>query len=297
MDRKNIDMSDIAVETVDESVTRLIDQLGDLPAAPVILAKAMKLTSDIQSNIEDISSSISADQTLTAKVIRLSNSPYYGRSTEISSLSEAIKVLGFNQVKSIIITAATSKMFQSVPQTKIAGILWEHSFATALGARLIVQKYGGLDKEEAYLCGLLHDIGKLVLLQSAPDVYEGIIAKVKETKLPFHKVEGKELGYNHVHLGRVLLTKWRFPANLISQISVHHTTKRNQIESKKSLGRVIAIADSIAKYIGAGFFEAYQAEVESVCFIGDRLVSPDDLISLRVDTEDCFNHEMNCFYE
>jgi len=288
---------DAGIETIDETISKLIEQLGDLSAAPVIMAKVLRLTSDVQSNINDISRSISADQTLAAKVIRLSNSAYYGRVTEISSLSEAIKVLGFNQVKSIIVTASTHQMFQSGPHAKIAGILWEHSLATALGSRLIVQKYGGLDKEEAYLCGLLHDIGKLVLLQSAPDVYEGIIAKVKETNLPFQKVEGNEFGYNHVHVGKVLLTKWRFPSALIWQISTHHSTKPSRVEAQMSLGRVIAIADSIARYIGAGFFEAYEAETENVCFIGDRHINADSLISLRVDTEANFNHELNCFYE
>lgn len=290
-------MSDSASDTIDETIANLIEQLGDLPAAPAIMAKALKLTSDVQSNISDISRSISADQILAAKVIRLSNSAFYGRITEISSLSEAIKVLGFNQVKSIIVTASTHQMFQSSDHKESARILWEHSLATALGARLIVQKYPGLDKEEAYLCGLLHDIGKLVLLQSAPDVYQDIIAKVKETNLPFHKIEGKVLGYNHVHVGKVLLTKWQFPTNLITDISAHHTTQRGQVEARMSLGRVIAVADSIAKYIGAGFFEAYVAETESICFIGDKHIDADSLIALRVDTEAAFNNEMSCFFD
>lgn len=280
-----------------ETVDIIIEQLGELPAAPVVLSKALKLTSDIQSNIADISKNIAADQTLAAKVIRLSNSPIYGRVQGISSLREAITVLGFNQVKSIIITASTAQMFQSGPHAKTARILWEHSLATALGARLIAKKFGGLDKEEAYLCGLLHDIGKLVLLKTIPEVYENIIAKVKKTNMSFLKVEGKELGYNHVLVGYALLSKWRFPVNLTSQISAHHSTKTNQIEAQMSLGRVTAIANSIAKYIGLGFFAAYNRESESVFFIGDRLITEDELISLRVDTESIFLHEMDSIYE
>jgi putative nucleotidyltransferase with HDIG domain len=277
-----------------KTVNKIIDQLGELPAAPLILRKALKLTSDIESKIDDVSKNISADQTLTAKVIRLSNSPYYGRVRQISSLHEAIKVLGFNQIRSIVITASTFQMFQSGSHTKIARILWEHSLATALGARLIVQKYGGLDTEEGYLCGLLHDIGKLVLLKTAPHVYEEIIAEVKKTNLPFLEVERSALGFNHVHVGEALLSKWQFPTNLISQISAHHSTKPNQKEPAASLGRVIAMADSIAKYIGASFFEAYRSENESIFFIGKRLISEDDLISLRIDTEANFYYEMNC---
>lgn len=287
----------IIPDTDIKTVNKIIDQLGELPAAPVILNKAIKLTSDLQSNINDLSKNISADQSLTAKVIRLSNSPLYGQVKKISSIQEAIIVLGFNQVKSIIITASTSQMFLSGTHAKTAHLLWEHSLATALGARLIVQKFGGLDKEEAYLCGLLHDIGKLVLLQTAPHVYENIIEIVKETNLSFYKVEGKELGFNHVNVAHELLTKWKFPTNLISQISAHHSNKLNQKEPLMSLGRVVALADSIAKYIGASFFEPYQAQDENVLYIGDKLISEDDIISLRIDTEDYFNLELNSLYE
>lgn len=280
-----------------QTVDAIIDQLGELPAAPVILRKALQLTSDIQSNVNDISKNISADQALTARVIRLSNSPLYGRMQTISSLSEAIKVLGFNQVKSIIITASTSQMFQSGSQTKIAKVLWEHSLATALAARLIVKKYGELDKEEAYLCGLLHDIGKLVLLKGVPSAYEEVISEVKATKQSFLKVEGQVLGFNHVHVGQELLTKWQFPGHLVSQITGHHSVDLDKREPSLTLARVTAIASSLAKYIGASFFEAYRAADENVIFVGKRLISEEDLIALRNDTEDCFNSEINSFYD
>lgn len=286
----------IESDTDTQTVNKIIDQLGELPVAPVILHKALRLTSDLQSSIDDISRNISADQILASKVIRMSNSPAYGRLKEVSSLQEAITILGFSQVKSIIITASTLQIFQSGTQAGIAKILWQHSLATALAARLIVQKFGGLDKEEAYLCGLLHDIGKLVLLQTAPYAYEDVIEKVK-TNLTFIKVEGNEFGFNHVNVGHVLLSKWRFPSNLISQISTHHSTKPDQIAPSMSIGRVIAIANTIAKYNGAGFFEAYKPQENNVLYIGEKLISEDDLISLRLDTEEYFNYEMNSFSE
>lgn len=280
-----------------QSVEAIIEQLGELPSAPVVLSKALKLTSDLDSNINDISKNIAADQSLAARVIRLSNSPLFGRAREIASLHEAIIVLGFDQVKSIIITASTAQMFQSGSHTKIAKVLWEHSLATAFGARLIVQKCVELDKEEAYLCGLLHDIGKLVMLKKIPEVYESIIATVKSTCRPFLEVEGRVLGFNHVQVCRELLSKWGFPTKLITQISAHHSTKLNQIEATASLARVTAIANSVAKYIGASFFEAYQPEKENIFYLGDKLIAEDDLIALRVDTEAIFHSEINSLFE
>jgi putative nucleotidyltransferase with HDIG domain len=217
--------------------------------------------------------------------------------SKISSLNEAIKVLGFNQVKSIIITASTYKVFKSGTHAKIAHTLWEHSLATALGARLIAQKYGVLDMEEAYLCGLLHDIGKLVLLQTVPNIYEKIIEKAKKNNLLFIQVEGQELGFNHTNVGQELLTKWQFPQLLVSQISAHHSTKLTQREYTPSLARVTAIANSMAKYLGFDFFEPYENSNEGVFYIGNKLISDDDIISLRNDTESQFNLEMDSFYE
>ncbi len=287
----------IVPDTDLETVDKIIEQLGDLPAAPEILSKALKMTSDLQSNINDISKQILADQSLALKVISLSNSPMYGQVNRISSISEAIRIIGFDQVKSIIVSASTYNLFKSSTHAKIAKKLWEHSLAAALGSRIIVQKFGILDKEEAYLCGLLHDIGKLVLLQTAPNTYLKIIEKVKETKLPFMEVEGQELGFNHVNVGHALLTKWQFPSNLISQISVHHSSKPYKKEPSKSLGRVIAIADLLAKYIGASFFEAYESEKETDYYIGEMCIDEVDLISLRIDTEAAFNYEIFNYYQ
>ncbi len=285
-------MSDTDLKTID----KIIDKVGELPPAPIILTKVLKLTSDPRSNIYDVSKCISADQALTAKVIHLSNSPIYGRIFPISSLNEAIKVLGFYQVKSIIITAAAFKIFQSTEQAGIAHILWGHSLATALASRLVVAKYGKLDREEAYLCGLLHDIGKLVLLRSLPNCYCEIVRMVQEGKLPFIQVEGKELGFNHVNVGHALLTKWKFPGNLISQISAHHTTKINQKEYSMSLARVTAIADSIANQIGTSFFEADGTPGDNVLFIGNKFIEEEDFNCLHNDTKTQFNIEMDSFY-
>ncbi len=285
----------IIPDTDIKTVNKLIEQLGELPAAPIILNKVIKLTSDLQSNIEDITKNITADQILSAKVIRMSNSPAYGRASKITTVSEAIRVLGFNQVKSIIITASTAQMFHSDTQVEISKILWEHSLATALGARLIVKKFGGIDEEEAYLCGLLHDIGKLVLLKQAPNIYNDIINKVKETNLSFIVVEGKEFGFNHVNVCQALLRKWQFPTNLTTQISAHHATNPNRPETTKSLSRIVALSDSIAKYIGAGFIEAYNPDLEGALYFGSTLIEDDDLIELRTNTEEQFNIEMNSF--
>ncbi|MFH1688474.1 MAG: HDOD domain-containing protein [bacterium] len=272
---------------------RLIDRLGDLPAAPVVLSKALRLTSNLQSNTKDLVRSLSADQSLSAKVVRLSNSPLYARMRAVLSLDEAIRVLGFSQLKSIIITASTFRMFEKCEHAQIATDLWHHSLSTAIGARLVARKSGQVDKEEAYLAGLLHDIGKLVLLKLAPNAYEDIIEKVKSTEQPFMSVEFHELGFSHIDVGESLLTKWQFPSQIIAGVADHHRVILSQRPSSLQLSRIVRLADSISRYIGTSFYEPYKNDLENTVYVGPKELTVDELISLRCEAESQYLDELN----
>lgn len=278
------------------TVNKLTDQLGDLPSAPIILSQALKLTSDLQSSISDLVRSLSADQSLSARIIRISNSPLYARLQRVATLDEAIRILGFKQLKSIIVTATTFQMFENCAHAKIATDLWHHSLSTAIGSRMIAQKYGQIDKEESYLAGLLHDIGKLALLQITPNVYEEIIAIVKMSKMSFIDVENKELGFNHSDVGESLLANWEFPTQIITAIAEHHTGNLKQRSSSLKLCQIIALADSISRYNGASFYEPYKNDLEGSVYLGSSELPIDDLISLRSEIEFEFNTELDRIY-
>ncbi|KAA3631103.1 MAG: HDOD domain-containing protein [Calditrichaeota bacterium] len=285
------------IEVDYKTVDKIIEKLGELPSAPVILNKVMQLTSSLDANIMDISKHISADQSLSAKVVRMSNSAIYGRTKEINSLDEAIKVLGFTQVRSIIVSASTFNIFKSGTHTKIADLLWQHSVAVALGSKMITAKFTNLDKEEAYLAGLLHDIGKLVLLQTAPNVFEEIIAKIKESDQSFSEVAIKVLGFNHQHIGQALLVKWEFPTHLIEEISCYHNSNISEPEEVPSIARSIALANSMANYIGASFFNPFHHSTDDQIFIGQNEIDVDEFIELRLKFEENYHKEINSYYE
>ena len=280
-----------------KTVDKIIEKLGELPSAPVILNKVMKLTSSLDANITEISKHISADQSLSAKVIRMSNSAIYGRTKEINSLDEAIKVLGFTQVRSIIVSASTFNIFKSGTHAKIADLLWQHSVAVALGAKMITKQFTNLDKEEAYLGGLLHDIGKLVLLQTAPNVFEEIIAQIKTSDKKFSEIANIVLGFNHQHIGHALLVKWEFPSHLIEEISYYHHSNISEPEESPSIARSIAIANSMANYIGASFFNPFQHNSDKQIFIGQNELDVEEFIELRLKFEENYHKEINSYYE
>ncbi|MCK4606127.1 MAG: HDOD domain-containing protein [candidate division Zixibacteria bacterium] len=281
------------VENCRRTVNKIVSKLGDLPSAPDILNKAIKLTSDLDSNITDVSRSIAADQSISGKVIRMSNSPIFARMKRVSSLDEAIKVLGFNQLKSIIITASTFQMFGNCTHADVALKLWHHSFSTAIAARLIADRLTALNKDEAYLAGLMHDVGKLILLKTAPIVYTGLIEVVVNTQSGFVPEEQKELGFDHTDVGVALLDQWNFPQHILTAVADHHRCNLAVTAAAEQLARVIALANSVSRYIGTDFYEPYKTRINEEYYLGPDAIEGDRLIMIQCDTESEFNSELS----
>jgi putative nucleotidyltransferase with HDIG domain len=285
------------VENDSYTVDKIIEKLGDLPSAPPILSKAIRLTSNLDSNIAEISRSITADQSISAKVVRMSNSPAYARTTRVSTLDEGIRVLGFNQLKSIIITASTFQMFENCIHADMAADLWSHSLSTAIGSRIVAERLTALNKDEAYLAGLLHDIGKLVLLKTAPNVYAEVIEIVKNSHTEFVIEEQKELEFDHTDVGAALLEKWSFPRNILTAVANHHKCNLADASAAEQLARVVALADSVSCYIGAGFYEPYSISIDEEYYLGPDVIDGESLIMIRCDVESEFNGELSLLYE
>ena len=280
------------IEDRRRTASKIIDKVGDLPSPPDILAKAIKLTSDVDSNIADISRSISADQSISGKVVRMSNSPVFARVKQVSSLDEAIRVLGFNQLKSIIVTASTFQMFGDCAHAEAATKLWHHSFSTAIAARMIADRLTALNKDEAYLAGLLHDVGKLILLKTAPEVYTELIKTVVKNQSGFVVEEQKELGFDHTDVGAVLLDQWNFPTHIMSAVAGHHRCNLAVGASREQLARVIAMANSVSRYIGTDFYDPYETRIDEEYYLGPDVIEGDRLIMIQADTESEFNGEL-----
>ena len=155
-------------DVVKDTLNKIVSMVGDLPAVPAVISAAMGMTANLQSNVADISRTLSLDQSLTVKVLKLSNSPYYGRRTEVETLNEAIIVLGFSAVRSLVVAASSHGMFVSDNSDDAGCKLWRHSLSTAIAGRQIAGKVGYRDSEEVFIAALLHDVGKLVMLEKLP---------------------------------------------------------------------------------------------------------------------------------
>lgn len=231
---------------------KVIDTIGELPASPAIVSSVMGLTANLDANVDQISKALASDQALTAKVLRLSNSSFYGRSKEVNSLTEAIMILGFFTVRSIVIATSTHRLYNcndsNAPQSK----LWRHTLATAVAARQIATHLRRPEKDEVFIAALLHDIGKLVMMQRVAEPFANVIERVEESHSSFLSVENEILGFNHCDVGIVLLQKWQFPDSLTQAIYRHHNLPGPD-EDNAFMAYLINLGNCLAKNLEVGF--------------------------------------------
>ncbi len=205
----------------------------------------MGLTANINSSINKICQTIMVDQSLTARVLRMSNSSFYGRSKQVATLNEAIILLGFKTLRSLAVASSTHSMYQGVPDKAFREKLWEHTLEVALASRLIASAARHPQAEEAFIAGLMHDIGKLVLTQKLNDQYRKIIATVEQTGRSHIEVEKEILGFDHAEVGRLLLQKWAFPRLFVRAVAEHHDP-RDEREYPLPLAFIVHLANHIA---------------------------------------------------
>lgn len=273
-------------DVVEETIDRIISTVGELPAAPVIVTAAMRLTNDLQSNVTEIARVLSADQSLTAKVLKLANSPYYGRSSSVKTLHEAVMVLGFREVRSLVIATSAHEMYTSERDNVSATKLWRHSLSSAIAARQIAKHIVYPAPDEAYVAALLHDVGKLVMLQQVPEWYLKIISEVEKRGCSFRSIEKRILRFDHCDIASVLLGEWSFPDEIIRAASKHHDPPSFRRDGVVPAAHILNVANYMAKNLNVGFEdEKYDdlAQLESA-----RLLSLDKK-TLDIIFEQCRN--------
>lgn len=235
------------------TLNKIIATIGELPASPAIVSSVMGLASDLNTDVDEISKVLSADQSLSAKVLKLSNSSYYGRSKGVSSLQEAILVLGFFTVRSMVMATSAHAMYRKSGDGDHEIKLWHHSLSTAMAARQIARHIKHSQKEEIFIAALMHDIGKLVLLQQLHEQYLAVIETVESEGSSFLKEESGQLGLTHCEVAAVLLDKWSFPTELSEAVCTHHNPLSAEDGKPVPMAQVINLGNQMAKKLDVGF--------------------------------------------
>ena len=228
----------------------ILAQIKALPPLPGIVCQLTALIDDPNSSAEDLAKVISIDQSLTTRVLRLVNSSYYAFRSKISRISHAISLIGFIATKNIVLGLSLIEAFK---KTQLGDGLdherfWEHSLSVAWAARAIAEKSGYISPEEAFVAGLLHDIGKVIFDMVDREQYKNTLEKAAREDRTIGSVEKDCHGYSHDELGAELARMWNLPEKLRTSIRDHHND-----ETEHELTRIVLVADNLCKARGMGF--------------------------------------------
>lgn len=232
--------------------TDITDYMIDLPAVPMVAVKVMQLVDDPDTSSQTLARTIASDQAIAFKVLQMANSAYYGQGRQILTLSQAVTVLGQRTIRSLVllysIPASLQRGGKTGPEEKA---LWEHAVGTALAARLLGKATGGLDPEAMFAAGLLHDIGKSILLIKAPaGMAEVLYAAWPPGGNTGKEIEKSRFGFDHEEIGGRLLDEWQMPALFVAAARWHHAPALAG-EQHRAV-RVITVANRIAHHLGFG---------------------------------------------
>ena len=246
-------MSEVDERSKELIKTRIISKLKDIKSFPQFVLETLRKLNDPTSNASDVAQSLSRDEGLVLRVLKLANSAAYGMSRNISNISEAIALLGYKNVSNIVLAATVySVMDKGLSGYALdRGELWRHSLTVAYASRYIAQVTKKVSPEEAYVGGLLHDIGKVVLNDYVRFGY-GIIVKMVEEEIPFTEAEFRVLGFDHAMVGEILVERWDLPKGYQCAVAYHH--KPNELPEEfaefQPLLDVVSVANSMCLMLG-----------------------------------------------
>jgi putative nucleotidyltransferase with HDIG domain len=206
-------------------IKRIVRRLEALPTMPVVAAKILKIFTEQNPDIDEVIKLIETDQSITMKILKLVNSAYFGLPSRISSIKKAVLMLGSSEVRCVLLSVTVSesliKCLRETGSNKQED-LWKHSLACAVCAEMTASKTCPNLKAEAFVGGLLHDVGKLILLECFPDKTKQVRKIHTEQGISWSQAEQDILGVDHATVGKWLAEKWNLPQIFIQAIWLHH---------------------------------------------------------------------------
>lgn len=243
---------------------KLIDQTPDLPTLPVVATRILNVVRDPNSGAQDLRSIVELDPVLSAEVMRVTNSAYFGLAHEVTDLRQAIVLLGFNSIRNLAFTACLKSLYSNEYRcgTFTAGGLWLHSVSAAVVARMLADRAWPELAEEAFLAGIIHDVGIIVEWNLLPDRFDLVVRYSEGTGRSFREAEKRALGFDHCSCGGAILRRWRLPKHLIRVARYHHGHKRDHKKTPMSgmdlgdrLAALTHLAECVCAERGNGFFD------------------------------------------
>lgn len=232
-----------------EQLRLIVNRTAELTPLRAVAAKAIAIAEDEHSAAMDLAAVLSSDQALTARLLRLSNSAYYGYARRIANIREAVILLGMRTVRSVAITSGIIESFRS---SEVRGfdheLFWAHSVTVGIVAETLARGTKACLPEDAFTAGVLHDVGKLAMLLAEPELFGQVVELVDRDGIRFGEAERALFELSHAHVGARLAQRWKFPEPLIAAIRDHHPEHLSP--SVSNLSEVVAAANLVVNREG-----------------------------------------------
>ncbi len=252
---------------ITQPVSKILAQVQTLPALPQAIHRLMALTEDPDVPIEEISKVIALDQTLTLKLLQMANSPFYGVSRQVSSISQAVLIMGLRGVRHLALGISVIGLGKrKADSAESMERFWRHSLITGLMARELAKLLHYYDYEIAFVAGLLHDIGKMVLMEKFPKEYQQVLKRCEKGNITFAEAEKEYFELDHAKIGAELCRYWNLPEMIIHAVGEHHSEISADVTAnpKDFLASIIKIANALAKIACTDFSEVYTFKTDLV---------------------------------
>jgi len=222
----------------------LIASSCDIPSAPPVVTDLMSAMADPMAGAEQIAGVIARDPTLVAQLLRVANSPFYGRRGQVGSVEAAVMTLGFHAVRNLVVALSTRGVYG-----EFAGLtraLWDHANAVAQASGAIAKRVGRVSVEDAMAAGLLHDLGMVLLLRADPDGYDAMVAEVADVDA-LATAERAHFGFDHGDAGAAVVLHWSLPESLVAVVGAVHCLERVAEEAAPvvRLAGCVTLADGL----------------------------------------------------
>ncbi len=237
-----------------EKLRSRLGSISNLPTPPVVFNQITKIINNPKTSVNELADIMSEDAAMSAKVLRLSNSAFYGARSEITGIKQAVLVLGLESIKSLVLSSSVIDMFKPHKlNAEFQEDFWRHSLATALASRIVTKFHRmarGLDSEVAFSAGLLHDIGKLIICCFFKEEHEEIELLKSKNNISDYQAETTAAGFSHTLIGKVLAENWKLPAAISDAIEHHHFPDKVAKD-----GANYAVVVHIANYLSKKAFD------------------------------------------
>ncbi len=280
------------------SKNEMIEKAGNLSVLPSVARKLLETINDENASIDVLGSIIEKDQSIAAKVLKISNSALYGLRQEVTSLQQAVMILGFKTIRTLVLSVSTKSLHKEFSLTE--KMMWDHSVAAAIATKLISENLSSDVKDIAFIGGLMHDIGKVFMNNETHHSFVKVIMDIYNEGIDSITAEKEIYGYTHSEIGSAVIQNWGLSPVLVSILENHHLdlVGLDSIEDPVVAEGVacVNLADNVCKVLGIGYRESDESmllhELPSAVFLKMNKERLDELVE---EVRNTYEQEQSAF--